>query len=230
MKAIVLVGSTGKMSRILQELCQEQKLPFKVFSEKASPALQIKNFSGTKGVIDFSLPDATEKICRMAIEANVPYICGTTGWKSKSEIDNLFTEASKKIAVVKDANFSLGVEILSEASEILAKALSSELLITDIHHSQKKDAPSGTALKIEARMKKANPKSLVKINSIREGEVFGEHRILATFEDQTLEFIHRAHSRKPFASGALKALEWASKQKPGLYSMKDVLPVKEIRS
>lgn len=210
------------MSKVLQAICREENRAFKLYSKKAPSELSVQTFEGSSGVIDFSLPEGTAEICEKARRAKVPYICGTTGWSQKSEIENLFCSSSKEIPIVRDANFSLGVEILCQTAEILARNVP-EISITDTHHSQKRDAPSGTALKIEERIKLANPHAKTLIQSIRLGEVFGEHRLLVSFQDQSLEFVHRANSRRPFAEGALKALAWAQQQKPGLYSMKDVL-------
>jgi 4-hydroxy-tetrahydrodipicolinate reductase len=223
MKPIVLVGCFGKMSKVLQSLCQERNLPYRLWSEKAPVELRVSDFKNVEGVVDFSLPEATDQVSKLAHEARVPYVCGTTGFRSRPEILSHFQKLAREIPIVFDSNFSLGVEILCKTAETLAQNSPTEIALTDIHHSQKKDAPSGTALKIRDRMLMKSPSAKVQIHSIRVGEIFGEHRLLVSFQDQTLEFVHRANSRRPFASGALDALKWAARQKPGLYSMEDVL-------
>ncbi len=223
MSHIGLVGFEGKMSKTLQAALSEQNLHFRILSSKAPRDLQIAQFEGSEGVIDFSLPEATDSILNLVVMAKVPYVCGTTGYKDRAKITAQLKKAAEKIAIVFDANFSQGIEIICQASEIIASNIHAPIEVTDIHHTMKRDSPSGTALKIVERIKTIAPSADIKIKSIRTGDVFGDHKIFISFEDETLEFIHRAQSRMPFAKGAIKALLWAQKQKPGLYSMKDVL-------
>lgn len=223
MSFTVIVGSQGRMSQALQNSFHQHWRPFKLFSPKAPVPLRVGDFKGSDGVIDFSSPDVSRLVVDLAFEAKVPLVCGTTGWKSPVDFDETFLVASKTIPIVWDSNFSLGIEMLSQVGELIAEKIGNPLSITDIHHMHKKDAPSGTALKLAKRIQEAKPGIQVSIQSVRLGEIPGEHRILASFEDETLEFTHRAHSRRPFSEGAMKALKWAQKQKPGLYSMKDVL-------
>jgi 4-hydroxy-tetrahydrodipicolinate reductase len=222
MSFIVLVGANGKMSKTLQSCLEAKNKSFRIYTKENGKDASTKNFEGAEGIIDFSLPLATSDVCRLAVSAKIPLVCGTTGWPSAEEAKKVFVSAAKTIPVVWDSNFSLGIELLCEASELLAKTITNGAAITDIHHSQKRDAPSGTALKIADRLKSVRQMP-VEIQSIRIGEIFGEHRVLFSFEDETIELTHKASSRKPFALGALRALEWARSQPPGLYSMKDVL-------
>lgn len=219
---VVVVGFAGRMSQLVRAVLQERSIELKVFSSKAPPELKIDDFRGSAGVIDFSQPEATEKILKMAVEAKVPLVCGTTGFSDRSAIERRFRESAQSIPIVWDSNFSLGVEVLCQLSERAAQRLMSSAAITDIHHIHKKDAPSGTALKIQDRIK-ASASVSTTIESIRIGEVFGEHKVSFTNQDETIEIVHKAHSRKPFASGAVSALEWASQQRPGFYTMKEVL-------
>lgn len=222
MSFVVIIGSQGRMSKILQEIAAEKKIQTKNFSRDPS-FRSIQDFNGSVGVIDFSLPDATSELVSLAETAKVPFICGTTGWKSTPERLKVFEKASKTIPVVWDSNFSEGIEVLCQMAEVLAKKTNSEVKIMDVHHIHKKDAPSGTALKIRDRMMSAQPSSKISIESIREGEVFGEHQISIELNGEKVSLSHSALSRRPFAEGAFKALAWAQKQKPGLYSMKDIL-------
>src|ERR1700744_2935960 len=174
MSFIILVGLDGKMSKLLQHILKGQSRDYKIFSSKA---LSLDSFAGAEGVIDFSLPEAAKVIAQKSIEAKIPWICGTTGWTSDEQFNESVLQASKKIPVVFDSNFSLGVELLCQMSELLAKNLNVDMAITDIHHDQKRDAPSGTAIKIAKRIEGQGSKS-VQINSIRLGDIPGEHRVL----------------------------------------------------
>jgi len=220
---IIIIGLEGRMSEILQELLGALKLPYKIFSPKAPDSLRAENFKNSQGVIDFSKPEIFEKVIGLAMEAKVPFVCGTTGFSSDDFKQKLLEEASKTIPVVWDSNFSQGIEILCQMSELLSKNIVGHYSITDIHHTHKKDSPSGTAHKIKSRILNKNPKLPLEVLSIRTGEIPGEHRVLIGFGDESLELVHRAYSRQPFAEGALKALNFAQKQQPGIYSMKDVL-------
>jgi 4-hydroxy-tetrahydrodipicolinate reductase len=219
---VIIVGRHGKMSRILATCLSEQGQAFKVYSAQRDQS-DVSDFKGASGVIDFSLPEATASLLAMAVEAKTPFVCGTTGWASAEERQRIFGEAAKVIPIVWDSNFSLGIEALSQMMEVVSRFKLPEIQIVDIHHSQKRDAPSGTALKLKERGLQHNPQQKITIESIRVGEVPGEHKILISLKDETLELTHRALSRIPFAEGAIRALAWAQNQKPGLYAMKDYL-------
>jgi len=222
MSHVVITGSEGRMAKILRDVASELNIQTKAFGKSPS-SREVSDFLGSKGVIDFSSIAATAEILALAAKAKVPLVCGTTGWKSADERGKVFMEAAKLIPIVVDSNFSEGVEILCRLSEVLAAMSSAEIKLTDIHHIHKKDSPSGTAIKIKERILSSNPKAKVQIESIREGEVFGEHRVEIGLNDERIAISHSAESRKPFAEGAFKALAWAAKQGPGLYTMKDVL-------
>jgi len=219
---VIIVGRHGKMARILAKCLSEQGQTFKVYSAQPDQS-DVANFDGAGGVIDFSLPEATPSLLAMAVHAKTPYVCGTTGWASSEERQRIFQAAAKVIPIVWDSNFSLGIEALSQMMEVITRFKLPEIQIVDIHHSQKRDAPSGTALKLKERGLQENPHQKITIESIRVGEVPGEHKILVSLKDETLELTHRALSRIPFAEGAIRALAWAQNQKPGLYAMKDYL-------
>lgn len=210
------------MSTLIRSCLEARKIDVRVFSDKAPSEIRVSTFEGASGVIDFSRTELTEKILALAVSAKVPLVCGTTGFADRKKIEAEFRQASKTIPVVWDSNFSLGVEILCRASEIAALRTSNAAHITDLHHIHKKDAPSGTALKIQDRIKSAAALK-VEIESIREGEIFGEHRVRFSLQDEELEFIHRAQSRRPFAEGSIDALLWVAKQNSGFYTMKDIL-------
>lgn len=219
---VVVVGYTGRMSSLIRTIALENGADVKVYSNQAPASLKVDQFIGASGIIDFSLPSAIQEIAEKAAAAKVPLISGTTGWASHSEVKGLFSDTASKVAVVWDSNFSAGIELLCQMSELATKTLKTSALITDIHHQHKRDTPSGTAIKISDRIESIS-KSKSEIKSERIGEVPGEHRVSFQVGDEILEITHRALSRRPFAEGALYALVWAQKQKPGFYSMKDVL-------
>lgn len=211
------------MSLQLQEILREKKQDFKLYSPEDDPDNSVESFEGARGVIDFSRPEAAIKVAELASQAQVPLVCGTTGWSSEDQKKKAFDAASQIIPIVWDSNFSLGIEIQCQIAELLAKNIDAPVVVTDIHHQHKKDAPSGTALKLQERMKSVSPDQKVLIHDMRVGEVPGEHRLYIAWENEVIEVSHRANSRRAFAEGALKALDWASTEKPGIYRMKDVL-------
>lgn len=222
MSFIVIVGYQGRMSRDLQNLLTEQKLDYKIFSSKAPADLRVESFEGASGVIDFSKPEAAEKIAKLVSQAKVPWVCGTTAWPSIEKKNQILKLASDSAPVLVDSNFSFGIEILCRTAENLAESLSGPFFIIDYHHQFKKDSPSGTALKIAERMREKNPKANIEFRDIRAGQIAGEHQIFVAWEQESLQFTHRAQSRRVFSEGALRALKWLQNQKPGLYSMRDI--------
>ncbi len=211
------------MSLELQRLCLERQRPFELWtSQQSEPSLSTAQIKQVLGLIDFSKPDSSVKISEWAQAHRLPIVCGTTGWPSPDASRQHFLDISSSVPVVLDYNFSQGIEIVCQLSEILATKSGQDVSITDLHHRHKKDSPSGTALKIKDRILRQGSRN-VATNSVRLGDMPGEHRVLVSFDEQTVEIIHRAHSRRPFAQGALYALDWAAQQIPGLYSMEDIL-------
>lgn len=221
---IVIVGYQGRLARACQELLIRKNIDFRVFSKKAPEHIRVLDFKKSSGVIDFSLPQAAEEVSALVVAAKVPWVCGTTGWSAGDSSLESIRSASMHSPVVFDSNFSLGIEVLCQTAEILARALPDEkILITDIHHQNKIDSPSGTALKIQKRLLKVSPQLKIEHRDYRMGEVAGEHRVSVAWEHEWMELTHRASSKEAFSEGALRALYWAQKQPAGLYTMKEVL-------
>lgn len=194
-------------------------------------------------VVDFSLPDATDANIRRCVDAGVPLILGTTGL-AKPTLD-LLREASREIAIVSAANFSVGVTLLTKIAGLVARALgeSWDAELLEIHHSHKRDAPSGTALRIAKAVAKAterDPETSIRtdradpharprergeigITAMRGGDSVGEHTLMFLSDGERLELTHRAGDRAIFARGALRAARWVVDKQPGLYTMADVL-------
>jgi 4-hydroxy-tetrahydrodipicolinate reductase len=174
--------------------------------------------------IDFSHADAIDEICRAAREHRQRLVIGTTGHSpvQRQKIES----TSKEIPIVFAANFSVGVNALfwltRKAAELLGGDFHPEIIET--HHKMKKDAPSGTAKMLAEILGKTRATAAqIPIQSVREGEVVGEHTIIFATPGERLELTHRAASREIFARGALRAAQWVVGHPPGLYTMQDVL-------
>lgn len=198
----------------------------------------------TDCIIDFSNPESTMETARIAASAQKPLVIGSTGF-TKEELDSLYRTISG-IPVVMSPNMSIGVNVLFNIVREVAKVMSDyDVEIFEIHHNQKKDAPSGTANKLaeiicevtqrnlsengvygRAGIVGARKKSELGILASRAGDVVGDHTVMFAANNERLELTHRAHSRDTLASGALHAARWVVNQKPGLYDMSDVLGLK----
>jgi 4-hydroxy-tetrahydrodipicolinate reductase len=194
------------------------------------------------GLIDFTIPAATVTFAELTARAGKAHIIGTTGLNGENE--KLVAEAAKRAVIVKSGNMSLGVNLLAALTRRVAKTLdqSFDIEILEMHHNQKIDAPSGTALMLgraaaegrEIELDKRSVKSReghtgarksgdIGFATLRGGTVVGEHSVIFAGPDERIELTHKAADRMIFARGALHAALWARNQKPGLYSMADVL-------
>ena len=199
-------------------------------------------FAAADVVLDFTIPAATLAHVKLAAARGKAHVIGTTGIDAGGRV--AIAEAAKKSAIVFTGNMSLGVNLLAEMVKQVARALDPawDIEIVEMHHRHKIDAPSGTALllgraaaegrgvdldKVAARGRDgetgARPKGAIGFAALRAGDVVGEHSVIFASEGERLELKHVATSREIFARGALRAAAWASRQNPGLYSMKDVL-------
>lgn len=200
-------------------------------------------------VVDFSLAHATEANIRRCTEAGVPLVLGTTGLHKTTR--ELLHAAAKEIPIVSAANFSVGVTLLTKIAGLVAHALGDQwdAEILEIHHAHKRDAPSGTALRIAKAVAKATGRDLeatlrsdradsharprergeIGVSAIRGGDSVGEHTLMFLADGERLELTHRATDRAIFARGALRAARWVIDQPPGLYTMADVLGLAELR-
>jgi 4-hydroxy-tetrahydrodipicolinate reductase len=199
------------------------------------------------GLIDFTAPAATVVYAAAAAKAGKVHIIGTTGL---SAVDEAQIEiAARTAAIVKSGNMSLGVNLLAALTKRVAKTLdqSFDIEILEMHHNQKVDAPSGTALmlgraaadgrgiELDKRAVKsrdghtgARKAGDIGFASLRGGSVVGEHSVIFAGPAERIELVHKAEDRMIFARGALYAAAWARTQKPGLYSMVDVLGLKDF--
>jgi 4-hydroxy-tetrahydrodipicolinate reductase len=198
------------------------------------------------GIIDFSSPAASVEFAALAAQARIAHIIGTTGL-SEDDLKPIFA-AARHAAIVRSGNMSLGVNLLAALSRQVAKALGEDfdIEIVEMHHRMKVDAPSGTALLLgeaaaEGRglalkdhaargrdgLTGARRRGDIGFAALRGGTVIGEHSVIFAGEGERIELRHVAEDRSLFARGALRAARWAREQKPGLYSMADVLGLDE---
>lgn len=180
--------------------------------------------------VDFSLPDATTAVLDAAVAAGVPLVCGVSGL-DKPALDRM-AEASRHIPIFYDRNMSIGIALLRQAVADAGRILGTDAAVTvhDLHHEQKLDAPSGTALMLAeevTRYAENAPVTDAEAGEIcfevrREGNHPGTHRVEFRAEAETIIYSHVVSDRRVFARGALRAAEWLLKRPPGLYDMRDL--------
>ncbi len=218
---VLLIGAAGRMGQTVLNLAQndsEIEIAEQCdLGDSIEPAMKNCDVA-----IDFSQANSIDEICRAALKYGKPLVVGTTG-HSEHQRKTIETTAHS-VPIVLASNFSVGVNVLfwltQKAAELLGSDFNPEIVET--HHKMKKDAPSGTA-KMLAEILKAVRSSEIPIQSIREGDVVGEHTIIFRGPGERLELTHRAANRGIFAAGALRAAKWIINKPPGLYSMQDVL-------
>ena len=255
MKKINL-GITGCMGRMGQQLIKSSKTnrSFKLVTLTENikitkkyngirPELNAeKAFKKTDLIIDFSVPNCTLEILKIASKLKKKVVIGTTGFTRKEE--NQIEKYSKKIPILKAGNMSLGVNLLMYLTEITSKSLNDDYLckIFEMHHKHKKDYPSGTALMLGKGIADGKKKDFYKLigkkflnkkkfpygekinfNSIRKGEIIGEHEVKFSSGKEIITLNHEAFDRTLYSDGALTAAKWLINKKPGLYSMRDLL-------
>lgn len=177
-------------------------------------------------VVDFSLPGGTLQVLDAVIRLGKPLVCGVSGLGE--EHLRRIAEAAQTVAVVYDRNMSIGIAVLTRAVRDAAASLGPDfdVRIAEVHHVHKKDAPSGTALKLGEAVAAARGEEgtgSVAFESERRGEVPGEHEVIMSSPTETLKLAHSVTTRQVFADGAIRAARWVVDQPPGHYGMSDVL-------
>ena len=204
-----------------------------------------KTFKETDVIIDFTIPRCTLEILKIASKIKKRVVIGTTGFTPKEE--NLIKSYSKKIPILKAGNMSLGINLLMYLTEIASRSLNEDYLskIFEAHHKHKKDYPSGTALMLGKGIADGKNKNLYKLigkkylnkkffpygkkinfNSLRKGEIIGEHEVKFSSGKEIITLNHEAFDRSLYSEGALSAAKWLMNKKPGLYSMRDFMNFK----
>ena len=254
---IALPGAAGKMGQMIASLVAESSdIEICAASEhNESPAIgsimggvkinadaHILGIGSSGVIIDFTRPDATMRHLDIALASGTAMVVGTTGLTADEEA--VLRKAATQIPIVYCANTSVGVTLLGQIVEQIARQLDAEwdIEIVETHHNQKIDAPSGTALALGRAAAKgrdidldvdkesgrdgitgARKSGAIGFAALRGGDVAGEHTVTFFGQQERIEITHRATSRVIFARGALKAARFAACQKPGLYTMDDVL-------
>lgn len=221
---IGLVGGSGRMGQSLKSLIQNSG-EFKCSWEVGrSQKLSNMDASAVDGVIDFSTPELSASVIAWCCQNNLPLVIGTTGF-AKS-IDATLKSAGEKIPILWSPNMSLGVAFMQKAIEQFEMISNFDFQIEEVHHTQKKDAPSGTAILLQNKLQQAVGRTLPDVISIRAGKVFGIHRVYAFGGEETITLEHQALNRDVFSRGALTALKWLVQQRPGTYTLMDVFELK----
>ncbi|QLE02120.1 4-hydroxy-tetrahydrodipicolinate reductase [Galbibacter sp. BG1] len=228
---IALLGY-GKMGKMIEQIATSRGHEIVARVDENT-----KDFDITKAevAIDFSIPNVAFKNISLCLENGVPVISGTTGWLDKYE-DAVELCKKNDGAFIYASNFSLGVNVFFQLNEYLATMMKNlsqyKISMEEIHHTQKLDAPSGTAITLAEGIIKNSDKTgwkldqasenEIPIKALREPEVPGTHSISYKSDVDTIEIKHTAHNREGFALGAVIAAEWIV-GKTGVFSMKDVL-------
>ncbi len=202
-------------------------------------------FKNVNMIIDFTIPKCTLEVLKIASKLKKRVVIGTTGFSTREE--NLIKKYSRKIPILKAGNMSLGINLLMYLTEIASKSLGNNFLskVFEVHHKHKKDHPSGTALMLGKGIATGKKKDFYKLigkkylnkktfsfgkkinfNSIRKGEIIGNHKVLFSSGKETITLDHEAFDRTLYSEGAFAAAKWLMGKKPGLYSMRDLLNFK----
>jgi 4-hydroxy-tetrahydrodipicolinate reductase len=252
---ITITGALGRMGKILiKRISKNKNLKLSSLTDlKSGKTMKgiktqknnLEAFRKTDVIIDFSKPKASLEILDYAKKLKKKVVIGTTGFTKQQ--NNLIKNYSKKIAIFKSGNMSLGINLLEYMVNILSKKIPNEYQvgINDDHHKKKIDYPSGTALMLANAVSKGKNKNLEKIkgkiflnkkgnlqeNKInffitRKGNTIGRHSVLFNNKIENIELKHTAFSRELFADGALNAAIWISKKKKGLFNMQDMFGLK----
>ena len=253
---LAITGCLGRMGQQLIKSSRKDKnfklvtiTENKIINKKVSGLIPQLNsefaFKNTNIIIDFTIPKCTLEVLKIASKLKKRVVIGTTGFSKKEE--NLIKKYSRKIPILKAGNMSLGINLLMYLTEITSKSLGNNFLskVFEIHHKHKKDHPSGTALMLGKGIATGKNKDFYKLlgkkyfnkntfpyskkinfNSIRRGEIIGNHKVYFSSGKETITLDHEAFDRALYSEGAFTAAKWLIGKKPGLYSMRDVLNFK----
>lgn len=232
---IILFGY-GKMGQTIEKIAQERGHQIKYIINSKNDRYNIRE---AEMAIDFSTPIAAFQNITMCLNSGLPIVCGTTGWLEKyDDIINLCNK--KKGAFLYSSNFSLGANVFFELNKRLAALMKNhrhyKLSIKEIHHKEKKDSPSGTAIKLANDLIKESNyenwklgittnKKTINIESSRKQKIAGTHRIIYESDIDSIKIEHNAKNRLGFAMGAILSAEWLL-GKTGIFSINDVINIK----
>ena len=253
---LAVTGCMGRMGQqIIKSARQDKNFKLVSLTENRKIKKKINNvkislnteeaFKDANLIIDFTIPKCTFQVLKIASKQKKRVVIGTTGFSKKEE--NLIKKFSKKIPILKAGNMSLGINLLMYLTEIASNSLGNNFLskIFEVHHKHKKDYPSGTALMLGKGIavgknknfynligkKYLNKKNFpygkkINFNSLRKGEIIGEHEVKFSSGKEIITLNHEAFDRALYSEGALTAAKWLINKKPGLYSMRDLMNFK----
>ena len=253
---LAITGCMGRMGQqIIKSANSDKDFNISALTEsrvvnKKINRIKIENnsevsFKKSDLIIDFTVPKCTFEVLKIASKLKKRVVIGTTGFTKKEE--NLIKKFSKKIPILKAGNMSLGINLLMYLTEIASSSLGKNFKskIFEIHHKHKKDYPSGTALMLGKGIavgknknfynligkKYLNKKNFpygnkINFNSLRRGEIIGEHEVKFSSGKEIITLNHEAFDRALYSEGALSAAKWLMNKKPGLYSMRDLMNFK----
>ena len=250
---LAITGCMGRMGQqIIKSANSDKDFNISALTEsrvvnKKINRIKIENnsevsFKKSDLIIDFTVPKCTFEVLKIASKLKKRVVIGTTGFTKKEE--NLIKKFSKKIPILKAGNMSLGINLLMYLTEIASGSLGKNFKskIFEIHHKHKKDHPSGTALMLGKGIAVGKNKNFYKLigkkylnkknfpygnkinfNSLRRGEIIGEHEVKFSSGKEIITLNHEAFDRALYSEGALSAAKWLMNKKPGLYSMRDLM-------
>lgn len=236
---IALIGY-GKMGKVIEQIALQRNhtIDLKIDLDNKDQ-FNIDNFTSIDVAIEFTTPHTAIENLETCAKIGVPVVCGTTGWyDNANKIEELFLKQNGSLLY--SSNFSIGVNLFFKINEYVAKLLSGQsqysVALQEIHHTQKKDAPSGTALSLANQILPFYPqkkriensitsdKTVLSVASIREDPSPGTHHVFYESTEDTIQITHTAHNRNGFALGAVLAAEYIQDKK-GIFTMKDVLSI-----
>ena len=250
---LLVTGCMGRMGQqIITSVKKDQNFKLVALTESKKINKKINGikvdlnsetlFKNADLIIDFTIPRCTFQVLKIATKLKKKVVIGTTGFTKKEE--NLIKNFSRKIPILKAGNMSLGINLLMYLTEIASSSLGKNFLskIFEIHHKHKKDYPSGTALMLGKGIAIGKNKSFytllgkkylnkktfpygkkINFNSIRKGEIIGEHEVKFSSGKEIITLNHEAFDRALYSEGALTAAKWLINKKPGLYSMRNLM-------
>lgn len=250
MTRLIMVGCNGKMGQVISKLVKEDDTAeivagVDVFDDGSNDYPVFKNIGDctidADVIIDFSSPKGLDHLLEIATKRKLPIVLCTTGY-SEEQLEQI-NEVTNKIAILRSANMSLGVNTLLKLVQTAAKILTAadfDIEIVEKHHNQKVDAPSGTALALadainealnneyEYTYDRSKERTLRKekeigISTVRGGNIVGEHEVIFAGTDEVIEFKHTAYSKAIFAKGAISAAKFLAGKPAGMYHMSDVI-------
>ncbi len=250
MTNIIMIGCNGKMGQVITGIVNNDEnativAGVDMFDDGHNAYKVYNSISSVQEdadvIIDFSSPKILDDILEYAISNNVPAVLCTTGY-SEEELAKI-DEASKKVAILRSANMSMGINTMIKVMETVTKVLSDagfDIEIVEKHHNQKLDAPSGTAIALadaingelnkeydynfdRSQVREKRKQKEIGISAVRGGTIVGEHEIIFAGTDEVLEFKHTAYSKAIFGKGAVQAAKFLKGKAAGMYGMKDVI-------